>query len=717
MSVRGLTRLLRRALAALAYVCVGAVGGLLIVGVLVLENRPDLQPWHLVEFGHEFTAARPVADFAAYLALEDRLFADVDSLVSKQPARERPDLVQRYRRGSLADPQRWPVNWNRSFEFAAPEPAAGVLLLHGMSDSPYSLRALGERLHAAGSWVVGLRLPGHGTAPAGLVDATWEDMAQATRLAMRHLAARNDGRPLYIVGYSTGAALAVEYALSTLQDPSLPPLAGLGLISPAIGVSPVAALAVWQARLGRLLGLDKLAWNSILPEYDPFKYNSFAVNAGDQVHRLTAAIRRQMEALSGSAALERMPPVLALQSAVDATVSAPALVRGLFDHLPPGGHELVLFDINREAGIGSLLEGDPTATITALLDQPGRDYGLTIVTNENPKSLAVVERHYAGGEADAVERGLGLRWPDSVFSLSHVALPFPPDDPLYGDDPDVESPGISLGALDLRGERGVLQISGTDQLRLRWNPFYPYLEKRLLRFVGSNEAYVASTAAAVDCVVLLHGLARTENSMRKLERVARDAGYVVVNQGYPSREAPIETLAEEAVGRALDRCRDADTGQVHFVTHSLGGILVRYFLSRHGLDEIGRVVMLSPPNKGSEAADALKDLELYQWFNGPAGQQLVTGPEGLPARLGPVDYPVGVITGNRQAFFDAWLADLFPGENDGKVSVERAKVAGMTDFLVVPYSHPFIMDADAVIAQALYFLRHGQFEHDPGTPP
>jgi len=120
--------------------------------------------------------------------------------------------------------------------------------------------------------------------------------------------------------------------------------------------------------------------------------------------------------------------------------------------------------------------------------------------------------------------------------------------------------------------------------------------------------------------------------------------------------------------------------------------------------------MLSPPNQGSEAADGLRDWELYEWFNGPAGQQLITGPEGVPGQLGPVDYPVGIITGNRQAFFDAWLSDLFPGEHDGKVSVERAKVEGMSDFLVLPYSHPFIMDADPVIAQALHFLRQGRFQ-------
>jgi hypothetical protein len=224
-----------------------------------------------------------------------------------------------------------------------------------------------------------------------------------------------------------------------------------------------------------------------------------------------------------------------------------------------------------------------------------------------------------------------------------------------------------------------------------------------------------ASPAADECVILLHGLARTEYSLQKLEHAVEDAGYVAVNLGYPSRDKPVEVLARDVIPRALRECRTAGTTRVHFITHSLGGILVRYYLEADEVEGLGRVVMLSPPNQGSEAADELRDLGLYEWLNGPAGQQLVTGADGLPARLGPVDYPVGVITGNRHAFFDAWLADLFPGEHDGKVSVERAKVRGMNDFLVVPYSHPFIMDADEVIAQSLHFLRHGRFARGDET--
>lgn len=230
----------------------------------------------------------------------------------------------------------------------------------------------------------------------------------------------------------------------------------------------------------------------------------------------------------------------------------------------------------------------------------------------------------------------------------------------------------------------------------------------VLLFCAVGGAF-ADSAPGKDCVVLLHGLARTSDSMAGMAEAVAEAGYVVVNVDYPSREKPVQQLAPRAIKGALARCHRAGTARVHFVTHSLGGILVRYYLKYFPLPTLGRVVMLSPPNQGSEVADRLHDWPIYRWLNGPAGQQLLTGPRGLPERLGPVDFPLGIITGNRQAFFDAWLADMFPGENDGKVSVERARVDGMHDFLVLPHSHPFIMEAPDVIDQTLHFLRHGRF--------
>lgn len=215
----------------------------------------------------------------------------------------------------------------------------------------------------------------------------------------------------------------------------------------------------------------------------------------------------------------------------------------------------------------------------------------------------------------------------------------------------------------------------------------------------------------VECVVLLHGLGRTHRSMQPISDALQAAGYVSVNIDYPSRDQTIEALANTAIPEGLQRCGQEKAARIHFVTHSMGGILVRFYLAQHRLDRLGRVVMLSPPNQGSEVADLLKNEPLYRWVNGPAGQQLGTDPESLPLRLGPVDFPLGVITGNRAAFYDSWLAEAIPGPNDGKVSVARTQVAGMTDFLVVPYTHTFIMEEPGVIFQTSHFLRYGHFEH------
>jgi triacylglycerol lipase len=218
-----------------------------------------------------------------------------------------------------------------------------------------------------------------------------------------------------------------------------------------------------------------------------------------------------------------------------------------------------------------------------------------------------------------------------------------------------------------------------------------------------------------ECVILLHGLGRTADSMEDLAEALEMAGFDTINMDYPSRKLPIETLAMDTIPSGIRQAQAQKAEKLHFVTHSMGGILLRYYLTRQSIGNLGRVVMLSPPNQGSEIADVLKDNSLYQWYNGPAGQQLGTQPDSFVADLGPVDYPVGIITGNTHALFDAWFAGKIPGEDDGKVSVQRAKVEGMTDFLVLPYSHPFIMKKKAVADQTIYFLRHGVFDHPIDT--
>lgn len=213
-----------------------------------------------------------------------------------------------------------------------------------------------------------------------------------------------------------------------------------------------------------------------------------------------------------------------------------------------------------------------------------------------------------------------------------------------------------------------------------------------------------------DCVIILHGIARTKGSMSKIEKYLAKRGYKTVNMGYPSTSQPIENIAETYVSKAVDQCKEGQVNKIHFVTHSMGGIVVRQYLQTNSLPEGSRLVMLSPPNQGSEVADYLREFFLYQWVTGPAGQQLGTDNKSLPNRLKPVGIEVGVITGDKS--FNPWFSSIVSGPDDGTVSVEGARLKEMTDFIVVENTHTFIMRDPNVHQQVFHFLKYGRFNHE-----
>lgn len=209
-----------------------------------------------------------------------------------------------------------------------------------------------------------------------------------------------------------------------------------------------------------------------------------------------------------------------------------------------------------------------------------------------------------------------------------------------------------------------------------------------------------------DCVILLHGLIRSSASMKPLATALEAQGYLVANIDYPSRSKAIPELAELAVNKGLERC-PATIQRVHFVTHSLGGILLRYYLESTPIPRLGRVVMIGPPNQGSQVVDRYRNVPGFAFLNGPAGLQLGTDKDGITASLGPVSFPLGIIAGTTSV--NPILSLSLPNPDDGKVSVESTKVEGMTDFVAVPHSHPLMMKAPLVIEQVNYFLSHEVF--------
>ena len=299
---------MRKILEALGWAAAGAFALGLGLYIVNARSMPDLAPWHAPLLKEEFPAEEAGESFGKYIAREGRLFRALEEDVRERgPTRAAAEL-SRFNADSPNNPANYSRNWNRSFVFPASDPAGGVLLVHGLSDSPYSMRAVAEIFRARGFYVVGLRLPGHGTLPGALLRASWRDWRAAVRMGARYLA-REVGpqKPLIMAGYSNGAALLVDYALGASEGSSDPAPSRLLLLSPALAVRPIAALARVQRLLAVLPGLHKLAWTEILPEYDPYKYNSFPVYAGEQIYGLTAQLRRRIERLAARKAPRRIP--------------------------------------------------------------------------------------------------------------------------------------------------------------------------------------------------------------------------------------------------------------------------------------------------------------------------------------------------------------------------------------------------------------------------
>jgi alpha-beta hydrolase superfamily lysophospholipase len=465
---------------------VSLVVGFTLYAVLAL---PDLKPWHIERLDEEFSALRDAnLDFDGYLKLEDRLFDAMRVKITSWDHSDEAYIYSRFNPDSNVSKLVEGAPFNRSFRLTTPEPTGHALLLHGLSDSPYSMKALAEALHARGFEVTVLRLPGHGTLPSVMTQMSAADWTAAVRIAARDVASRTPpGQPFYLGGYSTGGTMALQYTLDALVDTSLRRPDRILLVSPAIEVPEVAVVANVLDMLSvvPLPALQKVRWQEIGVEYDPYKFNSFAINATRQVSRATRTLQESLARAVESGRIDEMPPVITWQSVVDATVGANGVVDVLYAHLHGAAHRLTLFDVNRYGALVAVQRPGAGALIERLSKET-RGYTLDLIVNTSEQERKVSVRHLAPDGGVSVS-DTQLEWPETLVSLSHVALPFPPDDPVYGLNPGSGRAGIpSIGSWLFRGESGAVTISLGSLTRPRSNPFWSLIDADVAALVEAD---------------------------------------------------------------------------------------------------------------------------------------------------------------------------------------------------------------------------------------
>ncbi|HPM55634.1 MAG TPA: alpha/beta hydrolase [Thermomonas sp.] len=477
------------------------VVGCIAIALLALRawqaaKATPLLPWHTLAAEEPSAPDILRGDWQAYVAHEAGLFARVRSELDAHMTPEDAHPLNRYTAGSLSAPDRFQHDWNRSFVLEAKIPPRGVaVLVHGLTDAPYSMLRLATLYNAAGYIAIVPRMPGHGTVPGALVRAERAQWQAAVAVAMDEARRRAGGRlPVHLVGYSNGAALALLHEVDRLRRGQPADANRMVLLSPMVRVSAFARYAGLAGLPALLPRYARSAWSEVLPEYNPFKYNSFPVHAARESYLVTAALQEGLAVLAADGRLSGMPPILAFQSVVDDTVDASAVDRLLFDKLAADRNELVLFDVNRNRLLQPLQLAEKTAWADALLHGTAHAHAVTMVgTTSLDDAAAVARTRRANADALAME-ALGIDYPTDVFSLSHIALPFAEDDALYGRIPRAGHP-LQLGAIALRGERNILVVPQASLERLSYNPFHDYMTARISSLLEAEQISTASRAA------------------------------------------------------------------------------------------------------------------------------------------------------------------------------------------------------------------------------
>ncbi len=419
-------------------------------------NQPALQPWHYMSFAPDNLTAHKYASFAEYREAERKYLSHIYDTLAKESKQK----FCKYTKGDISSPIINGENLNASFEFQpqGEEFKGGVLLLHGLSDSPYHVRKIGRFLSQAGYYVIGLRLPGHGTVPAALLDIRWQDWYQATVFGAKFVKDRikKEGKGLFIMGgFSTGGALTIHYALKHVLDngDGLPDK--MVFFSPAFGITALAEVTRWHKMISWIPFFYKLKWQDIEAEYDPFRYGSWPFNAGYQIYRLANENWELIDEIAtNNKYLKKIPPMITFQSRVDATV-LPEKVYELYNEIAPNHSELFLFDVNR--------------LLRPIIKSDILTWNIESIQGERVKQMIKIIPDPSSPDT------LINKWPKSIYAISHISVPISPDDIFYGKN-------SLIGGLNVKGENGVLSTN-LNMGRLKYNPYFTFMKNEILLFL------------------------------------------------------------------------------------------------------------------------------------------------------------------------------------------------------------------------------------------
>ena len=463
------------------YILVIMIVTIIIYRAFISRHQSDLREWHIIKPDKE-----PILN-EKFLSIEDFVKRDSQYIIDNfnKIKLNKLEYFQRYNKNSISYSFKDGNNYNASFllDPGVDSTKGVILLLHGLSDSPYHIKDLAEYYYNKGFYVFALRLPGHGTLPSGLLDVKWQDWYKAVKWSVNKIVEKSKERkkcPFYLGGFSTGAALDIHYIYDAVEN-DLPLPNKVFLLSPAIGVDPMAIIAGWHKSLSWVTYFSKFAWLDIIPEYDPAKYNSFTKNAGRQIYLLCKENKKMMEKILEENKQDKLPPIIAFDSWVDATVEVKDLI-DMYNKIGLPKDELVLLDVNRifEPFMKKNIVDNSPLNIIFKKDNAPNYYVITNRINElgNVTDTVGLFKVQLGKKVEEVFAEDKYMWPKNYYAMSHIGLPISESNDIYGE-------YSIFTKIQAHGERNVLIITSDDLYRIRYNPFFDLMTKELDRFMSN----------------------------------------------------------------------------------------------------------------------------------------------------------------------------------------------------------------------------------------